>query len=440
MTSRSALLTVAVLAATLAVPVGSALAQSTPPPVGATYSFACNSSIRSNYTETYEVVSVSGDMLRVQVNDGASSNVYEKPVYLLNTTLYERQTLFGRQSEFTKIPSEFRSLAGLGVGTKVKAWATEVRDNPHTRLEWNYSVSVVGQESLFVPDVGDLDVISVAESRWVDLYSANLVSYYSPELKFPVYWTYRDSNVAEVECTLASVSGVEGFVATRSPTPSSVAGTSLSVLDTTGVRRFPHSAAPLIAMVPANEPVQILDQIENDGVYWYEIAMAGDVQGFIPESAVTGGEGGITRSVVETTSQPAAPATTQQAAIPATTATQTQQSTESDDPAARLARLEQLHNSGLISDEEFEMKKREIGGGPAPTGIADRLRDANEKFRNGALSADAFVAKRAEILGIINPGEMAVEDGLVLIDALLSAQLISPTEHRRKRSEMLSAL
>ena len=421
-----------------------ARAQMTAPPTGTEYSFNCNSSIRSNYTETYRIVSVQGDNLRVEVDDGTAANWYEKPMHLLTTTLYQKQSLFGKESEMDDLPSDFTSLTALQAGTKVKGWVNEVRRNPTERLPWNYTVSVLGQEALYVPEIGDLSVISVAESRWVDVFSSNLLTYYSPELRFPVYWSYRDSNVAEVECTLASVRGVSvDGIAQGTPlvTPASLV---LTARETTGVRRHPSAQAPLIAMMPAAETVNVTGQVVRTGDTWYQVDLGNGMSGFLPADALS--EAPASAAQRDVSASASADSTTQTATAPATTTVApaapaaAPAAAAGGDQTTRLAKLQQLYDSGLISQEEYQVKREEILGSADDGGIAGQLQDANRRFRAGELTPDNFVQTRSKILAKINPSDMDPKEGLELIQELLAAKLISPTEYTRKRGEMLAAL
>lgn len=421
----------------------SAEAQMSPPPRGAEYAFSCNSSVRSNYTETYRIESVQGTQLRVVVDDGVDRNWYEKPTHLLNTTLFDRQSLFGKQSEFDDLPGAFRKLADLKVGTKVVEWVTERRDDPAEKLSWKYTVSILGTEVFYLPDVGELEVYSISESRWVDRYSAVMLSFYSADLKFPVYWSYRDSNLAEVECTLVALSGLStqavrgaGFEVT----PSSFG---FAPQAETGVRQYPYDQAPMIAILPAAEAVEVTGQTDRAGGSWYRVRLSDDREGYIP--AATPGEparlaaAGSAMAAASPEPAPPAPATRSVETAPSLGAP-SGPAAGADDQAARLAELQGLHDSGLITDEEYRIKRSEILGERSGAGIADELRQANRRFRDGELSQQAFIEARSKALAKINTRVMAPREGLVLIQELLEDRLISQSEYSRLRSQMLAAL
>ena len=94
----------------------------------------------------------------------------------------------------------------------------------------------------------------------------------------------------------------------------------------------------------------------------------------------------------------------------------------------------------MISREEYAQKEREIQTESPASNIAAELSEANRMFREKRVTQDEFVQRRGRALARITPGEMQPKDALVLLNQLLEAQLISPSEHRAKRSLMLSAL
>ncbi len=94
----------------------------------------------------------------------------------------------------------------------------------------------------------------------------------------------------------------------------------------------------------------------------------------------------------------------------------------------------------MITRDEYAQKEREILSESPASNIAAELSEANRLFRDRRVTQDEFVQRRARALAKIAPGEMQPKDALVLLNQLLDAQLISPSEHRAKRSLMLSAL
>ena len=102
--------------------------------------------------------------------------------------------------------------------------------------------------------------------------------------------------------------------------------------------------------------------------------------------------------------------------------------------------MQELMRQNVISREEYTQKEREILSESPASNIAAELAEANRLFRDKRVTQDEFIQRRARALAKIAPGEMQPKDALVLLNQLLDAQLISPSEHRAKRSLMLSAL
>lgn len=110
------------------------------------------------------------------------------------------------------------------------------------------------------------------------------------------------------------------------------------------------------------------------------------------------------------------------------------------DAQARLDQLKDLLRRKLISQEEYEIKERQILGTAPGGGIAAELEAANRLFRERQISQDEFVQRRARALAKIAPDQMAPRDGLILLNQLLQSGLISAAEHKAKRELMLAAL
>ena len=352
-----------------------------PPEVGSQYSFDCSIVGGPSYQETYSVVSLNGDVVRVEVDTGTARNWYEKPYYLTGTTLVQRENVRGAVVSMQNPGREFAGLKELNVGSSFSSYVEERRDGGAERLNWKYTVSLTGRELAYVRDIGDLEVIAITESRWVGLYSSSMLSHYSPQLRFPVYWSYEDSNGAVVECRLASVSGLGG-----SAEPETVVRAEEPIVE-------PPKAATV------EEPVQPVET---------------------PKPKET--------TVARAEPEPAPAATGAGASLR---------------PAERLARLDELRALDLLSEEEYRAKRSElVSDEPKASGesIEDRLRDANRRFRQKQLSPEDFVALRAVILRRISPSEMDPKRALVLLDDLLEKRLISQIEYNRKRQAMIAAL
>jgi len=374
----------AIAATLLAISPSVGRAEMLPPEVGSQYSFDCNILGGPSYQETYSVISIDGDVMRVEVDTGTSRNWYEKPYYLTGTTLVQRESVGGALVTMRNPGREFAGLKELNVGSSFSSYVEERRDASGERLNWKYTVSLTGRELAYFRDIGDLEVIAFTESRWVSLYSSSMLSHYSPRLRFPVYWNYQDSNGAVVECRLASVSGLGGQAE-----PEIVA----------------RVEEPVVAAPPVVEPPKVEEPAPR-------------VETQKPKETV----------VARAEPEPAPAATGSGASLR---------------PSERLSRLEELRSLGLISEEEYKLKRSELVSDepkPSSASIEDRLRDANRRFRQNQLSPEEFIALRAEILRRISPSEMDPKRALVLLQDLIKKRLISQIEYNRKRQAMIAAL
>ena len=106
----------------------------------------------------------------------------------------------------------------------------------------------------------------------------------------------------------------------------------------------------------------------------------------------------------------------------------------------RLAQLDDLLKSGLITRAEHAAKAVEIRSEQPVGELAQALRTVNRNFRLGKLNPEQFIAARAKILADINPSDMDPKQGLVLLNQLLRDKLISQTEYGRKRQMMIDAI
>lgn len=339
-----------------------------PPPVGALYSFTCVDAGGRVYQEEYRVAKSGNDAVAVDVVSGSQQNSYEKPLFAMGTTLARKERIDGQERSMTGIPSSFAELRKLVPGAAFRSYVTERRAGA-SPISWSYNITVMGRELAYHRDFGDLAVVLLSEDRFANLYASSLQSHIAPALGFPVYWRYRDSNRVEVECRLASATGVGTPVAATAPPPPPV----------------PQAAA----VAPAPPP-----------------AAAGR------------------------------PARQQAAAAASGRA----QSGAEPSPQQRLEQAKDLLRRKLISQEEYELKEQQILGTAAGGGIAVELETANRLFRERRIAQDEFLQRRAAALAKITPTEMAPRDGIILLNQLLEAGLISAGEHKAKRELMLAAL
>ncbi len=366
----------AIVAGTLVFGPGVALASMAPPDVGSQYSFDCSVSDGPSFRETYSVVSHDGDIIRVEVDGGLSKNWYEKPYYLTGTTLVTREKIGDQTGSMGPSRNDFADLRQLQVGSSYSSYVLERRSSGE-RLNWRYKVSLTGRELAYVRSIGDVEVVAINERRWVDLYSSSMLTHYAPQLRFPVYWNYRDSNGATVECNLAAVANVS-VQASAAPEP---------VVE----------PEPVVRVAPEPEPVpRVKPRTQTAAVD--------------PAPSTSGAGAGASLRPAERLAR-----------------------LEELRSLGLITEEEYKTKRRAISGGEAQTR--------APSGsIEDSLRDANRRFRQNQLSPEEFVTVRAEILKRISPSEMDPKRALILLDDLLKKRLISKIEHSRKRQAMIAAL
>ncbi|TQV80434.1 SH3 domain-containing protein [Denitrobaculum tricleocarpae] len=435
-----------------------AWSQMTPPPAGAKYTFECSSSVNANYEEVYSILSSDGSTLRVEVDDGIERNWYEKPLYLLNTTIASKQMIRGQESSMFNIPSEFKQLQSLEVGGKYSGYVIERR--PRERLEWDYTLSVLGRETVYNRAFGDLKVITLSEARWVNVYSSNLDVRYAPELSFPLSWEYKDSNGAEITCELAAAEGLDGIpVVARPEAPGTVVGSQIAVVKSpqrmrsivnANVREEPSRAAARIGRLGNGTRISVSGYVDVSGERWYALPLDNGTTGYVFSGVLKEANAPATSPAAAAALAPASKPAVQPAAKPqpAQGATQTaavRAPAPTPAPAAadtpeRLKKLDELRRLDLISEAEYQQKRKDLLGSGKSVGIADQLRQTNAQFRQGKINPEEFVKTRAGILAKINTQDMDAKQGLVLLNDLINERLISEAEYSRKRATMLDAL
>jgi len=437
----------------LAGPVAAA-AQVQAPAVGSEYSFDCQATGGTNFTETYRIESIEGGVVKVAVDNGRQKNWYEKPVAFLSTTLMYKEQIGGKVREMRDIPDSFQRLGALEVGTKFDGHVEE-RRGFWNRYVWHYKISVLGRETLYNRAYGDLKVIAIDEQRYFDTYTSELRSYYAPRFRFPVFWTYKDANESSVECTLANMRGAaatsvaaarqSAATPTIERTPIEPMERLMMVTTNANVRQQPSTAAPVAGRFGAGSDVRVIGRTTANGERWYQVALTGDKKGFVYGALLSNRP-----RRAATTPKPAAPAPTKtatrtvptvpKAAVPKAAAPTGRAEQPAVTEQERLARLDDLLKSGLITRAEHAAKVAEIKDEQPVGELGQALRTVNRNFRLGKLNPEQFIAERAKILAKINPSDMEPKQGLVLLNQLLRDKLISQTEYGRKRQLMIDAI
>ncbi len=233
----------------VAIAPSTAPAQMAVPTVGARYAFDCRSQGGASHQELYTIVSNADGLIRVEVKSGRQENWYEKPYHLSGTTLVSREQIGGRASSMQGVEDRFKGLEALKAGDKFSGYVTERR--PGDKLDWNYTVTVVGGEIAYNRELGELNVVAISEERWVNLYQSTMLSHYSPRLAFPVYWLYRDTNGAQMECTLTTAEGYGAAQVAAVPKPAPTPAPAPAPVPTPVPAA---TAAPAPAAMPAPPP------------------------------------------------------------------------------------------------------------------------------------------------------------------------------------------
>lgn len=200
-----------------------AAAAEQPPAVGTSLEFRCNLPGTGDFTQRYRIDRVSGNDIAVSVTDNRGSHSYSKAYYLGGTTLFNESKNNGVEASMSGDLDDFDGLARLQTGWRQTGWVDERRDDNQPDLRWHYTVTVSGRERIFNEALGESEVVVIEEERWANLYSSQMYSQVSPDLGFPVFWQYTDSNGVELRCELAALSRPETPAVANRPAPSPAA-------------------------------------------------------------------------------------------------------------------------------------------------------------------------------------------------------------------------
>lgn len=410
-----------------------------PPPAGARYAFACTDANGQAYQEEYKIAQSSDQAIKVDVQTGARQNVYEKPVHAMGTTIVSQERIDG-QSRTMSNTGAFSGLRKLAPGNSFRSYVSERRGSG-SPIEWSYNVTVVGREVTYHREFGDLAVVVINEDRWANLYSSSMQSHFAPQLRFPIWWKYKDSNGALIECKLDTASGVApaGVVVAAAPAPAP-AQPSPAPAASAARPAPPPPAQAAAAARPAEPPPPAPAPAARPPAAAPPSPYKAPETTAAPTPVAAAPAAAAPSAAAAQAPRPAPPAAP--AARPASAPAASKPAPGAPSAAAqeRLAQLKDLLAQGVITKEEYAVKEREIMTASPASAIATELSEANRLFRERQLTQDQFVQRRAAALARINPSEMAPKDGLILINQLLEARLISPSEHSAKRSLMLAAL
>lgn len=177
-----------------------------PPAAGTNLEFRCNMPGTGDFVQRYRIDRVSGNRIAVTVTDHRGTHSYSKAYFLGGTTLFSESLNDGVEATMSGDLDEFDALSRLQTGWRQTGWIDERRDDNRPDLRWHYTVTVTGREQIFNEAIGESEVVVVEEERWANLYSSSMYSHVSPELGFPVFWQYSDSNNVELRCELAAFS------------------------------------------------------------------------------------------------------------------------------------------------------------------------------------------------------------------------------------------
>tara|TARA_R110002167_G_scaffold218886_1_gene423515 strand:+ start:312 stop:1328 length:1017 start_codon:yes stop_codon:yes gene_type:complete len=205
----------------MVVATGSASAQVRSPAPGSSFEFRCNLPGTGDFVQRYTVDSVSGGIVTVSVTDHRGTHSYSKATYLNGTTMFTESRNAGVNASMSGDLEDFGPLARLEAGWRETGWINERRDDNQPDLRWHYTVTVSGKETIFNEAIGESEVVVIEEDRWANLYSSKMYSQIAPNIGFPVFWQYTDSNGVSLRCELAALTqpGSAAPVAARASAP-----------------------------------------------------------------------------------------------------------------------------------------------------------------------------------------------------------------------------
>lgn len=217
-----------------------------PPAVGTSLEFRCNLPGSGDFTQRYRIDRVSGSDIAVSVTDNRGSHSYSKAYYLGGTTLFSESENNGVEASMSGDLDDFSALSKLQTGWRQTGWIDERRDDSRPDLRWHYTVTVSGRERIFNEALGESEVVVVEEDRWANLYSSQMYSQVSPDLGFPVFWQYTDSNGVELRCELAALSRPDApAVAARPASKPAANAAAIGAAATAGKSTLPQKLAVL---------------------------------------------------------------------------------------------------------------------------------------------------------------------------------------------------
>jgi len=175
-----------------------------PPEVGRTTTYKCSGPWGANHT--YTVSEVNGGVFRVEIDRDGKPQWVEKPVNALGTTLFKRrQRNDGKGVRKQKLDEGLLAqYAKLEPGSEFKFNVRE-RHN-EGRWEWGYKIKVGQPETINHEILGEIEVVSVSESRkvWKGGYSSEMTVLLYPAKGMSIGWTYKDRDGTQ-ECKLVGV-------------------------------------------------------------------------------------------------------------------------------------------------------------------------------------------------------------------------------------------
>lgn len=182
----------------------SANAEIQSPEVGATAKFECSGPY--GVSNTYTVSKVSGGMVRVEEDSDGTARWTEKPVNAIGLNLYNRrQRNDGKGVRKQELDEDLLAqYARLEPGSAFKFNVRERHDS--AKWQWSYKVKVGQPETISHEVLGEIEVISVSESRkvWIVSYSSEMTALLYPKGGMPIAWTYKDRKGTQ-ECKLVGV-------------------------------------------------------------------------------------------------------------------------------------------------------------------------------------------------------------------------------------------
>lgn len=186
-----------------------AMADITPPPVGAQFDFACTLKDKPGWTLQWDILKSESNTVVIGERVGDEEHWRELPPYLIGTTIaVARSALDGTRAMAFDLGGflgfgDFTGLGGLNVGSSYEAEVVETGP-AGLRIPWQYVLTVEAHGKTPHDVLGEPEVFQISETRTAGHYKAVRKIFYAPDIRGPVGFNYVDNTGVDERCVLTA--------------------------------------------------------------------------------------------------------------------------------------------------------------------------------------------------------------------------------------------